>query len=267
MDKGKRLDLIVLLVLLTSIVVISGLLVGFGNRLSPKKVASLAILYNAGLGANREDFLNNPSYTYDDRVVSVYEYFAGKSDSKPVLSSAIKMHNVDDTELFSTNPAVDRLISSKTPRENISLKNKLLSLIKSNKQLDSKGDEFKIKLGEAIYRAIMDFTGVKVNIIVGGKVKTLDLSKLDPSIVVSIMIVESSLNPYALMEEKSLNPSFSQYVYSRGLMQIYEITLWTLNSWLKESQINIKPEGLWSIRDNIFLGMVYLSYANEMLEE
>nr|HPM96111.1 transglycosylase [Mesotoga sp.] len=59
MDKGKRLDLIVLLMLLTSIVVISGLLVGFGNRLSPKKVASLAILYNAGLGANREDFLNN----------------------------------------------------------------------------------------------------------------------------------------------------------------------------------------------------------------
>jgi len=201
MDKGKRLDLIVLLMLLTSIVVISGLLVGFGNRLSPKKVASLAILYNAGLGANREDFLNNSSYTYDDRVVSIYEYFAGKSDSKPVLSSAIKMHSV------------------------------------------------------------------KVNIIVGGKVKTLDLSRLDPSIVVSIMIVESSLNPYALMEERSLNPSFSPYVYSRGLMQIYELTLWTLNSWLKESQINVKPEGLWSIRDNIFLGMVYLSYANEMLEE
>ncbi|MGC9322045.1 MAG: transglycosylase SLT domain-containing protein, partial [Kosmotogaceae bacterium] len=87
------------------------------------------------------------------------------------------------------------------------------------------------------------------------------------AIVLSIMAVESSLNPFALMEERSIDESFSAFVYSRGLMQLYEMTLWTLNSWLWQSQINVKPEELWSVRDNIFLGMVYLAYANELLEE
>jgi soluble lytic murein transglycosylase-like protein len=113
----------------------------------------------------------------------------------------------------------------------------------------------------------MEFANVKVDIIVGGEIKTLDLSRLDPEVVLSIMVVESSLNPFALMEERSIDESFSDYVHSRGLMQIYEMTLWTLNSWLKQSRINIKPQELWSIRNNIFLGMVYLAYANEFLEE
>jgi len=48
-------------------------------------------------------------------------------------------------------------------------------------------------------------------------------------------------------------------------MQIYQKTLYTLNTWLANEGINILPEELWNIRNNIFLGMVYLTYAKEQL--
>lgn len=265
MEKGKKLDLAVLFTLLASISLISGMLLHFSVKFEPRRIASLAILYNAGLGADCRDFMENSSYTYDDKVVKVYGYFTESGAAKPALSTSIKMHNVSDEAIFATNPAIDRLIPSKAPREIPGLKSKLLDLTESNRLLSEKGQGFRLKLAESINEALLDFSRVKVDISVGGKLKTLDLSKLDLRVVVSIMVVESCMNPFALMEERSLDASFSPYVYSRGLMQIYEMTLWMLNSWLKESRINIKPEELWSVRNNIFLGMVYLAYANEIL--
>lgn len=268
MDKGKKIDMIVLSILLASITIFSLILTSLSAKNRLDKVAALSVLYNAGLGADYKSILESPSYQYDDRVVEAYRYFTDKSGSLNYrLSSSVKMHNVSENDLFVCNKIISDLSQQNAKRKCPYLETKIASLIESSSLLSDRSAIFKNRLSEEIYNALMEFANVKVDIIVGGEIKTLDLSRLDPEVVLSIMVVESSLNPFALMEERSIDESFSDYVHSRGLMQIYEMTLWTLNSWLKQSGINIKPQELWSIRNNIFLGMVYLAYANEFLEE
>jgi hypothetical protein len=267
MIKGRKLDLIVFLVLVMSIAFISTILVFQREEFSAGKVAPIAILYNAGLASDYKALMASPSYVYDDRVLSIYNYFTGKTTTRPVLSTAIRMHNVADEVIFSETPSIDKFIPLRLPKEFPNFKSELLNLVNSNSLLAQRGSAFQRKLGEEIYRALLEFSGMKIEVTIGGRARVLDLSKVDIRLVASIMVVESSLNPFALMEERSLDTTFSTHIYSRGLMQIYEMTLWMLNSWLGSSQINIKPDGLWSVRNNIFLGMVYLAYANELLEE
>ncbi|HNU23981.1 MAG TPA: transglycosylase SLT domain-containing protein [Mesotoga sp.] len=268
MDKGKKTDLIVLMILLASIITIALILTSLGEKNKLERVAALSVLYNAGLGADYKTFLNSPTYLYDDRVLDAYSYFTDKNPSNELmLNNSIRMHNLPEERIFEYNSALTKLTQARTKKEYPDLERKVASLIESSKLLSDRSDLFRRRLSEEIYDSLVEFGGTKVEIIIGGRVRTLDLSKLDPAVVLSIMTVESSLNPFALMEERSIDESFSSYVYSRGLMQIYEMTLWTLNSWLRQSQINIKPEELWSVRNNIFLGMVYLAYANELLEE
>jgi hypothetical protein len=268
MDKGKKIDLVVLVILLASIIAIVMILASLRAKNRLERVAALSVLYNAGLGADYKSLLTSPSYFYDDRVLDAYTYFADIDDSSEIeLSNSIKMHNVPESSLFDYNQTISNLSLGKSTKEYPALKTKIYSLIESSNLLSDRPDTFRTRLSEEIYNALIEFREVKVDIIVGGEIRTLDLSRLDPAVVLSIMAVESSLNPFALREERSIDESFAAFVYSRGLMQIYEITLWTLNSWLRQSQINVKPEELWSVRDNIFLGMVYLAYANELLEE
>ncbi|HDP77842.1 MAG TPA: transglycosylase [Mesotoga infera] len=268
MDKGKKIDLVVLMILLASIIAIVMILTSLRTKNRLERVAALSVLYNAGLGADYKTLLASPSYFYDDRVLDAYNYFADMNDSSEIeLSNSIKMHNVPESSLFDYNKAISDLSLGRSRKEYPALKAKIYSLIESSNLLSDRPGTFRTRLSEEIYNALIEFREVKVDIIVGGEIRSLDLSRLDLAIVLSIMAVESSLNPFALMEERSIDESFATFVYSRGLMQIYEITLWTLNSWLRQSQINVKPEELWSVRDNIFLGMVYLAYANELLEE
>lgn len=49
-------------------------------------------------------------------------------------------------------------------------------------------------------------------------------------------------------------------------MQIYETTFWQLKSWINNSELDMTVDDLWSIRNNIFLGMVYLAYAQTLIE-
>ncbi|MBN2219505.1 MAG: transglycosylase SLT domain-containing protein [Kosmotogaceae bacterium] len=268
MDKGKKIDMIVLSILLVSIIFFLLILTSLSAKNRLERVAALSVLYNAGLGADYKAILENPSYQYDDRVIEAYEYFTDKSGSLSYrLNGSVKMHNVLENDLFISSQTISDLSQQNAKRERPDVENKIALLIESSSSLSDRSAIFKNRLSEEIYNALMEFENVKVDIIVGSEIKTLDLSSLDPEVVLAIMVVESSLNPFALMEERSIDESFSEYVYSRGLMQIYEMTLWTLNSWLKQSKINIKPQELWSVRNNIFLGMVYLAYANEFLEE
>lgn len=111
----------------------------------------------------------------------------------------------------------------------------------------------------------MDFSRARVQIKVAGNLIELDFSRVDPKLVAAIMVVESTMNPFALREERSLLPSYD-FIYSRGLMQIYELTLWSLNTWLRDSGVNVQPLELWSIRNNVFLGMLYLAYATHIVD-
>ena len=107
MDKGKKIDLVVLVILLASISAIVMILASLRAKNRLERVAALSVLYNAGLGADYKSLLTSPSYFYDDRVLDAYTYFADIDDSSEIeLSNSIKMHNVPESSLFDYNQTI-----------------------------------------------------------------------------------------------------------------------------------------------------------------
>ena len=52
---------------------------------------------------------------------------------------------------------------------------------------------------------------MKIEVTIGGRARVLDLSKVDIRLVASIMVVESSFKPVAMMEERSQDTTLSTH--------------------------------------------------------
>lgn len=266
MKANGKIDLAVFAALVVAIALISATLFLSSRVIEPKLDPCVIVMYNAGLGADCEKFLADPAYTYVDAVIRAYDYFSGNSDTIPGVNLSVRMHNIDDSLLFERNSSVEKYSQRHIFNPMRSLESKIKEIVVNSTSLANKSRQTREAIAKEIYWAIMDFSRARVNIKVSGNIIELDFSKVDPKLVAAVIVVESALNPYALREERSMVPSFSDVIYSRGLMQIYELTLWSLNTWLRESGINIQPTELWSIRNNVFLGVFYLAYATHIVE-
>jgi len=258
----RNSDLLVFALLLALIISILTLIVVFNPYTSAKTVRKLAVLYNKGLNSNYADYLNDPDYTYPQDVLNAYRFFKGRELSNFHGFSINHVATNVSFDIYGGGDAsIEALVRDSHKKRNPFLKERISKAIElaSVTKIANFDPE---RLSDAIYKAISDFSSIVLSITVGGSSVTLDLSKIEPETVLAICFKESGLNPLALGEVAG---ETSEFKFSRGLMQIYQKTLYTLNTWLANEGINILPEELWNIRNNIFLGMVYLTYAKEQL--
>jgi hypothetical protein len=265
MKANGKIDLAVFTALVVAIALISTILFLSSRVAEPEFDPCVVVMYNAGLGADCSGFLNNPDYSYVDAVKRAYDYFTGASDTIPGVALSVRTHTIDESLLFERNPSVEKYSQRHFFNPMRSLETRIKEVVMNGNSLSSKSRQTREAIAKEIYWAIMDFSRARVQIKVAGNLIELDFSRVDPKLVAAIMVVESTMNPFALREERSLLPSYD-FIYSRGLMQIYELTLWSLNTWLRDSGVNVQPLELWSIRNNVFLGMLYLAYATHIVD-
>ncbi|OAA31179.1 hypothetical protein AT15_06690 [Kosmotoga arenicorallina S304] len=258
----RNSDMLVFTLLLSLIILISILIIIFNPYTSSKIVRKLAVLYNKGLNANFTEYLNDSNYAYPQDVLSAYNFFKGRelSDFHGFSVSRVATNVLLDI-YEGGDPSIEALVRDSHKKKNPLLKERIVKAI-GLASVTNMYDVDPEQLSNAIYNALTDFSSIQLQLSVGSESLTLDLSEIEPEIVLAICFKESGLNPFALGEVIGEIPEFK---YSRGLMQIYQKTLYTLNTWLADNGINISPEELWNIRNNIFLGMVYLAYAREQL--
>jgi hypothetical protein len=255
----------IFLIIVASIAGLITLFVFNSMAVEKKQIRTMAIIYNRGIGADYKSFLNNPDYNYDDKVYEYYSYFASGSGTPSQLPGGVMVVDKPVDVIFDSDGDVERFASHFFTLRRPKLKERMDKLIEISNSLDMYDQETKDKISQTIYEAVMEFSGAVVTINVGVNRYKLKLSNIKPELVLAILAVESGFNPLAYARETSINPDVSNEVYSRGIAQIYEFTLWSMNDWLEESGCNIKVDELWSIRNSVFLGMVYLAYADMVL--
>jgi len=255
----------IFLIIVASIAGLITLFVFNSMAVEKNQIRTLAIAYNRGIGADYESYLSNPDYTYDDRVYEYFNYFASGSGTPSPLPGGVSVVDKPVEVIFESDQDIESFASHFFTIRRPKLKERMDALIKRSNSLDMYDQETREKISQTIYKAIMEFSGAVVTINVGVNRYKLKLSSIKPELVLAILAVESGFNPLAYARETSINPDISDEVYSRGIAQIYEFTLWSMNDWLKESGCNIKIDELWSIRNSVFLNMVYLAYANMVL--
>ncbi|AKI96912.1 transglycosylase SLT domain-containing protein [Kosmotoga pacifica] len=261
MNKNNS-DILTFTLFLVLILAISITIVFFNPHTPSKIVKELAILYNKGLNIDISEYFNEPSYSYPEDVLNAYRFFKGKKLSNFHGFAVTRTASNVSVDIFeSGDRSIETLINHSVKKKKPFLKERIREAIglSSTVQPVISNSE---KIINAVYNALLDFSTIEVPLRVGDDKVLLSLSDIEPELVLAICFKESGFNPLALGKVTEENPEFR---YSRGLMQIYQKTLYTLNTWLAETGINISPEELWNIRNNIFLGMVYLAYAREQL--
>ncbi|ACR78911.1 transglycosylase SLT domain-containing protein [Kosmotoga olearia] len=272
MSGEKKYDLPVFLLILSIIVGLAAIIwyMPTNPRIltgkQTEKIRRLSVLYNAGLNSDCGAILSNESYDYDDSVLEAYRYFFGINRKPIVMLAGIKTVDNKGKKIFSSNPVIESYVNKNMRKVMPELRKRIERAVLSLNSFSKSDTTFKKRIAQEIYHAIMDFSSAKVALTINNETIDLDLSKVDPYLVASIMLVESMMNPYAVAEERSIKQDFSDTIYSRGLMQIYETTFWQLKSWINNSELDMTVDDLWSIRNNIFLGMVYLAYAQTLIE-
>ncbi|MFO7880969.1 MAG: transglycosylase SLT domain-containing protein [Kosmotogaceae bacterium] len=252
----------VFLIIIASIAGLITLFVFNSFAVEKKEIRTIAIIYNRGTGADYKSYLNNPSYSYDEKVYEYYNYFATGAGTPSPLPGGVKLVDKQIDVVFESDQNVERFASRIFTMRRPKIKERMDKLINMSSSLNMYDQETKDRISQTIYQSIMNFSGAEVPINVGGNRYVLKLSTVKPELVLAILAVESGFNPLAYAREVSINPDLSNEVYSRGIAQIYEFTLWSMNNWLEEANCNIKVDELWSIRNSIFLSMVYLAYAD-----
>jgi len=225
-----------------------------------KYIKNMSILYNYGPNADLEEVSNIENYIYEDKVWENYKFFSG-IEGDVDIPKVTNTHDVDDSSLFSKNECISEIIEK--PKKLNPLLIDKIEYVVNNANINDKSPFFKKRLIDKITLTLEEISNLKLDVLINSENITLDFSSIEPELVLSIILYESGFNPYALVQERSIINE-NEFIYSRGLMQIYEITLWTLNN-IIDSAIDCKYSAvdLWSIENNIFLGYLYLSYIKE----
>lgn len=225
-----------------------------------KYVKDISILYNYGPNADLEEVSSIENYIYEDKIWENYKFFSG-IENDVNIPKVNNTHDVDDNTLFSKNECITEIIEK--PKKLNPLLIEKIEYVIENANIKNKSPFFKQKLIDEIVITFEEISNLQLDVSINNQDITLDFSSIEPELVLSIILYESGFNPYALVKERSIINN-SEFIYSRGLMQIYEVTLWTLNN-IIDSAIDCKYSAveLWSIEKNIFLGYLYLSYINE----
>ena len=222
-----------------------------------KYIKDISILYNYGPNADLEAVSNIENYIYEDKIWENYKFFSG-IENVVNIPQVTKTHDVEDNILFSKNECITDF--SEKPKELNPFLIEKIEYVIENANINNKSPFFKKKLIDQIILSLEEVSNLKFDVFINNEDILLDFSSIEPDLVLSIILYESGFNPYALVEERSIIND-NEFIYSRGLMQIYEITLWTLNN-IIDSAVECKYSAvdLWSIEKNIFLGYLYLSY-------
>ncbi|MDK2951976.1 MAG: hypothetical protein PWQ77_1641 [Kosmotogales bacterium] len=253
MKRVNRLKIFIFLILITVPTIISVFLIT-GREVYIKDISTL---YNYGANSDFKKVSELENYLYDDRIWENYRFFSGMTNTIkiPVVE---RTHDVDEELLFESDDCLD-VYGGKRGRLNPLLVKKIRYVIE-NADINGRSPFFKKEYGDRLIEAFEKISKLRVPVNLNGEETTLNFSEIEPELVLSIILYESGFNPYALAQERSLLDE-NEFVYSRGLMQIYEITLWTLNHMLTPATgYKYMADDLWSIEKNIFLGYLYLSY-------